>query len=211
LLTRIGNDSLRVDKLDEAIKHFQAAAAANPRDAAPLEGLTRALYLKAQKESAGAFIASNDYSQAQELIARAIRLNPANIQLRLAEMKIRALSGQKADLSSLPAPRNDAERPAYAEALLAQSRYAEANDQMSRAINSAANAIQLLAVGDLALMIKDLPDAELAYRRAAGCRVRLKSQARSRSGRQSQRSGSSQLYVCLDLAKNISMPAPSIS
>jgi len=167
LLTRIGNDSLRVDKLDEAIKHFEAAAAANSADAAPLEGLTRALYLKAQKESAGAYIFSDDYSQAQALIARAIALNPNNIQLRLAQMKIRALSGQKPDLGAIALPKSDAERPAYAEALLVQGRFAEAGDQMTRAINSAGNATQLLAVGDLALMIKDLPDAELAYKRAA--------------------------------------------
>ena len=167
LLTRIANDSLRADKLDDAIKSFEAAAAAAPNTPAPVEGLTRALYLKAQKESAGAFFTSNDYEQARALIERAIKLNPTNIQLRLAESKLKAMSGQPIDFSQVAPPRSDADRPAYAEVLLAQGKYAEAADQMMRAINATNNFTELFAIGDLALMIKDLPSAEVAYKRAA--------------------------------------------
>ncbi len=168
LLARIANDSLRIDKFDEAIKNFELASAAAPSAAAPVEGLTRALYLKAQRESSGAYFASNDYGQANILIQRAIKLNPTDVQLRLVEAKLRALSGQPLGISKLPLPQTDADRPAFAETLMAQGKYNEAADQMMKAIHSTSNPAQLFAIGDLALIIKDLSSAELAYKRASG-------------------------------------------
>jgi tetratricopeptide (TPR) repeat protein len=128
--------------------------------------LTRAYYLKAQKEAAGAFISTNEYEQADEMIARAIRLNPNSMQLRLAHAKMRALSGQPVDLKSIGKPQSDAERISYAEALLAQNNFAEAAEQMNCVIGNANGTKELFAIADLALMIKDLDSAEKAYRKA---------------------------------------------
>ena len=67
----------------------------------------------------------------------------------------------------MPLPQSDADRPAFAECLMAQGKYTEATDQMFKAINSTNDTTKLFAIGDLALMIKDLPSAELAYKRAS--------------------------------------------
>lgn len=167
LLIRIANDALRVDKFDDAIKNFELAEAASPGNAAPLEGLTRAIYLKAQKESSGAYFGSNDLSQANALVQKALKLNPTSVQFRLVDAKLRALQGQPLSVAKMPLPQSDADRPAYAECLMAQGKYTEATEQMYRAINSTNDPTKLFAIGDLALMIKDLPSAELAYKRAA--------------------------------------------
>ena len=87
LLIRLANDSLRIDKFDDAIKNFELAETAAPSSAAPLEGLTRALYLKAQKEASGAYFASNDCAKANILVQKAIKLNPTSIELRLVDAK----------------------------------------------------------------------------------------------------------------------------
>jgi len=94
-------------------------------------------------------------------------MNPNDMELRLAQAKLRAMSGEKVDLSAVGAPHTDGERVAYAEALLAQNKFKEADDQMTQVIGSAQDAKQTFAVGDLALMIKDLPSAEAAYKKAA--------------------------------------------
>lgn len=167
LLIRLANDSLRIDKFDDAIKNFELAAAAAPNTAAPLEGMTRALYLKAQKEASGAYFASNDCSKANILVQRAIKANPSSVELRLVDAKLKALSGQVVNVTQIPLPQSDAERPAYAECLMAQGRYNAATEQMYRAINSCNDSAKLLVIGDLAFMIHDLPSAELAYKRAA--------------------------------------------
>lgn len=167
LLLRIANDSLRIDKFDDAIKNFQMASAASPNSPAPLEGLTRALYLKAQKESSGAYFGSNDLAQANALVQRALKLNPTSIQLRLVDAKLHALSGQPISVAKMPLPQSDADRPAFAECLMAEGKYNEATEQLFRVINSTNDTAKLFAIGDLALMIHDLPSAELAYKRAS--------------------------------------------
>ena len=72
------------------------------------------------------------------------------------------------DLASIGTPTNDGERVAYAEALLAQNKFADADKEMATVIANAADTKQTFAVGDLALMIKDLPSAEAAYKKASG-------------------------------------------
>ncbi len=141
--------------------------AAAPRSTVAAEGLTRAFYLKAQKESTGAFFESNDYAAAEQSIEKAVSMNPNNMELRLAQAKLYALSGKKIDLATIGNPTNDGERVAYAEALLAQNKFQESSQQMSALTMGATSAKQALAIGDLGVMIKDLDCAEAAYKKAA--------------------------------------------
>jgi tetratricopeptide (TPR) repeat protein len=164
---RIGDESLALGKLDDAIKEYDRVMTANPGNAAAAKGLTRGYYLKAEKEAGGAFFSSNDFESAKGKIQKAIALNPNDMELRLADAKIRALSGETVDLNQIPPPKNDGERIAYAEACLAQNRFKDAQDQMSTVIANAPDAKQTFAVGDLALMIKDLDNAEAAYKKAS--------------------------------------------
>lgn len=167
LLNRVGDESLRLEKFDDAIKSYEQVLNNNPQFAAPAaKGLTRAYYLKSAKEAGGAFLSSNDFETAKRQIEKAITLNPNDMELRLAAAKLRAMSGETIDLKTIATPKTDGERIAYAEALLAQNDFKGANDQMGMVIANANDPKQAFAVGDLALMIKDLDDAQAAYKKA---------------------------------------------
>jgi tetratricopeptide (TPR) repeat protein len=165
---RVANEDLQLEKLDDAVKEYTTVLNSNPGSADAAKGLTRAYYLKAQKEATGAFILSNEYEDAQHYIDQAVQMNPNDMELRLAQMKLRAMSGMPVDFSSVGTPSNDGERVAYAEALLAQNRFQESRDQMNQVISNTGSLRELFAVGDLALMIHDLDSAEFAYRKAQG-------------------------------------------
>ena len=164
---RVAADSLRVEKLDDAVKEYEIVLSSTPKSQAAVEGLTRAYYLKSQKEAAGAFISSNEFEKAKAMINKAIAMNPNSMQLRLAQAKLRALAGEKVDLSTVSNPQTDPDRVSYAEALLAQNKFQEASVQMNTVIGNTNNAKDAFAVGDLALMIKDLNSADAAYKKAA--------------------------------------------
>ncbi len=110
--------------------------------------MTRALYLKANRESSSAFFTSNEYQSASLLIDQAVQMNPNDMELRLAQAKNRSMSGATIDLSQLGTPRNDGERVAYAEALLAQNKFKEADEQMGIVLNNANTGKQAAAVAD---------------------------------------------------------------
>lgn len=164
---RIADESLALEKLDDAIKEYEKVMSVNPGNATAAKGLTRAYFLKSEKESGGAFFASNDFEAAKAQIQKAIQLNPNDMELRLADAKIRTMSGETVDLNTIPPPRTDGERMAYAEALLSQNRFKESQDMMSQVIASAPDSKQTFAVGDLALMIKDLDNAEAAFKKGS--------------------------------------------
>jgi tetratricopeptide (TPR) repeat protein len=167
LLLRVANGSLRLEKLDDAIKAYEQVLNVAPRSTVAVDGLTRSYYLKANKETTSAFVATNDFEQAEKSIARAIRMNPSSMQLRLAQAKLRALSGKPVDLAQVGNPTSDPERISYAEALLAENKFDEAAGQMNTVIANTATAKDAFAVGDLALTIKDLNSAESAYKKGA--------------------------------------------
>lgn len=164
---KIGDQSLRVEKIDDAIKEYETVLQASPGNAKAADGLTTAYYMKAQKETTGGYFGDNDYDHALAMLDRAIQMNPNDVKLRLAQAKLQALSGDPVDLSKISAPTNDGDRIAYAQALLAQNKFAEANAQMQTVIAHAPNAKQAFATADMALMIHDLDNAEAAYRRAS--------------------------------------------
>lgn len=167
LHARVADESLKLEKLDDAIKEYRTVLDTDPNNSVAAKGLTRAYYLKSNKEATGAFFVSNEYESAKKLIEQAVKMNPNDMELRLAQAKLRAMSGEKVDLASVGNPTNNGERIAYAEALLAQNKFSDADQQLSQVIGSATDAKQTFAVADLSLMIKDLPNAEAAYKKAA--------------------------------------------
>ncbi len=167
LRLRIGDQSLRVEKLDDAIKEYESVLSKVPGSSRAAEGLTTAYYLKAQKETTGGFFGSNDYERAEDMLNRAVQMNPNDMRLRLAQAKLRALSGETVDISTIRPPQNDGERISYAGALLAQNRFQEAATQMHAVISNARDAKQTFAIADLALMMRDLDSADVAYKKAA--------------------------------------------
>lgn len=164
---RIADQLLMVEKLDDAIKSYRQCLSLMPDNVNAVEGLTRGLYLKAAKEGQGAFIATNDFESAEQQIQEAISLRPNDMMLRLADAKLRAMSGKPVDLAAIGAPRSDGERIAYAEALMAQNKFQEATENLNIVINNARDYKQTFAVADLAAMIKDHSAAEAAYKKGA--------------------------------------------
>ncbi len=165
---RLGDNLLKLEKIDDAIKEFETTLSLQPGNSAATDGLTRAFYLKAQKDSPGSFLLSNDYENAEIALQRAIRLRPNDLRLRLALAKLHSLSGEPVNLAKVGTPTSDPERIAYAEALLAQNKFDEAAEQMRDVIAHTSSGEQLSAIADLAIMIKDLDSAEAAYKKAAG-------------------------------------------
>lgn len=164
---RIGDQSLRVDKIDDAIKSFEAVMTTDPGNARAADGLTNAYFLKAQKETTGGYFGDNDFDHALSMIDRAVQMNPNDMKLRLAQAKLRSLAGEDVDLSTLGTPQNDGDRVSFAQALMAQNRFAEANTEIQTVLSHTNSSKQAFGLADLMLMLHDLDNAELAYKKAA--------------------------------------------
>jgi tetratricopeptide (TPR) repeat protein len=165
LRQRIADINLRLEKPEEAIKAYTTILSMSPNNAAAVKGLSQALFLKAQKAAVGAMLASNDYDVALKTLDQAIKLSPDDMELYLAKAKLMSLSGSKPDLSSMTEPKTDGERIAYAEALMAVGDFQKAADQIKIVVADLKDAKQTYAVADIALMIKDLDNAETAYKK----------------------------------------------
>lgn len=166
LRQRIADTCLKLEKADDAIKGYRTILQMSPNDNRAVKGLSQALYLKAQKAAVGALLASNDYETALKTLDEAIKLNPDDMELRLSQAKLMSLSGTKPDLSKLGTPQSDGERVAAAEALMAQGDFQQCSSYMQAVIGKLNDPKQSFAVADVALMIKDLDDAESAYKKA---------------------------------------------
>ncbi len=167
LLLRIGDQSLRAEKIDDAIKSYEQALGVNPGNARAADGLTTGYFLKAQKETTGGYFGDSDFDNALSMIDRAVQMNPNDMRLRLAQAKFRALAGEEVNLASVGTPQNDGERVSYAQALMAQNKFAEANSEIQTVLSHANNAKQTFGLADLTLMLHDLDNAEAAYKKAA--------------------------------------------
>ena len=157
---------LKLDKADDAIKAYQTILKMGPNDNVAIKGLSKALYLKAQKEAAGAMLASNDYESALSSLDKAIALSPNDMELRLAKAKLMSLSGTTPDITKLGEPKNEGEKLAAAEALMAAGDFEKASSYMTEVVNSVDDAKQSFAVADVAVLVKDLDNAEAAYKKA---------------------------------------------
>lgn len=176
---RIGDIALKLEKSDVAVDEYTKALKLDPDNTQAVKGMTRAYVQKAQKDASGAFFVSNNYEAAEAMIQQAIRLNPNDMELRLADAKFRAMSGKTVDLSTLGTPNSDPERIAYAEALTAQFRFDEAAQQMATVLNNTSDPKQLLAVADISLLNRDLDSAQAAFQKAS---TMPESSARARRG-----------------------------
>lgn len=166
LRQRIAEICLKLEKADDAIKGFRTILQMSPNNPQAVKGLSQGLYLKAQKAAVGALLASNDYESALKSLDEAIKLNTDDMELRLAQAKLMSLAGSKIDLAQIGEPKSNGERLAYAEALMAQGDFLKSADQMKLVIASLTDAKQAFAVADVAMLDKDLDNAESAYKKA---------------------------------------------
>ena len=162
---RLADLNLKLEKADDAIAEYKAVLAAQPNNAAAKKGLVGAYNVKAQKEVSKAFFSSNGYDGAEQALAEAVKLNPNDFELRLAQTKLRKHAGKLFDADKIGTPQTDGDRIAYAEALINKGKFRDALKEMSAVITATKETKQVLAIGDIALMIHDLDSAERAYRK----------------------------------------------
>jgi tetratricopeptide (TPR) repeat protein len=201
---RLGDITLSLGKCDDALKEYTTVLNTAPGNVPAVNGMTRALVLKAQKEANGAFFLSNNYESAGALIQRAIQMNPNNMQLRLADAKLRAMSGKTIDLSTIGTPTTDPERLAFAEASIAQFKFQDATQAMTTVIQNCPDAPQTFAVADMALLTRDLDSAEMAYKKAgsfSGTDVADRSRRGLAAVQAARQKADSELTFATDLAR----------
>ncbi|HEY9871712.1 MAG TPA: tetratricopeptide repeat protein [Candidatus Obscuribacterales bacterium] len=162
----VANQSLQLGKIDDAIREYGTVLSLDKGSKEAARGLARAYTMQASRQAAAAFLMSNEFEKAERMVEQALQLYPDDLELRLAQAKLKILAGKPVNLDALGNPQTDGERVAYAEALLAQNRFKEATEQMNTVIASATKAKQLVSVADLAFAIRDLDSAEAAYRKA---------------------------------------------
>jgi tetratricopeptide (TPR) repeat protein len=166
LRERIADIDLELQRPEEAINGYRTVLQLSPSDNNAIKGLSQALFLKAQKETVGAMLQSNDYSAAKKALDEAVTLSPTDMELRLAKEKLLTLSGAVPDATKITVPTNDGDRFEYARALMGGGNFKAAEDQLNLVINNQTDPKQLFAVGDMALMIHALTPAETAYKKA---------------------------------------------
>jgi tetratricopeptide (TPR) repeat protein len=166
LRERIADINLQLERPDQAIEGYRTILSMSANDNNAVKGLSQALFLKAQKATVGAMLQSNDYDTANKALAEAVKLNPNDMELRLAQAKLNSLSGAVVDPTKIVAPTTDGDRVAYAQALMSAGSFKAANDQLTLVLNNQSDPKQILALGDIAVMIKSLDCADAAYKKA---------------------------------------------
>ncbi|HEY9746903.1 MAG TPA: tetratricopeptide repeat protein [Oculatellaceae cyanobacterium] len=172
---RLGRLALSVDKPDQAMQYYREALRQNPKDPEAIQGLTQALTIVAQKQATYSQTvgADSDMLNAEQSIQEALRLNPNDMRLHLANLRIAQLTGKAAisqsELQRIASmqPQNEHEAMMQGEAFLALGRYQEADQVFTQLMQRAnGNADKLLMIGDTLKINGDLLRAKDAYRMA---------------------------------------------
>jgi tetratricopeptide (TPR) repeat protein len=173
---QLGRLALVVDKPDQAMQYYHEALNVNPHDPEALQGLSQALMTVAQKTATTGNITGNesDLVTAEQHVQEALKLNPNDLRLHLAMLRISQMAGKPAASAAeyqriVAAPTNTAtERMVKGEALLALGRYEEADQLFGDMMQSAGkNTDTLLQIGDTLKANNDLDGARRAYEKVA--------------------------------------------
>ena len=143
--TRLGQLSLQVDKTDQALKAFNHALELEPNNAQAAQGLASTYVRMAERNaSKGILSDASDLAEAESRIEQALRVNPDDLGLHLAVLKLRKATEAELNTDELerlvasPAS-NEVQRMQQAEALLALGRFSEADAIFAEVINNNAN------------------------------------------------------------------------
>lgn len=169
---QLGRLALAVDKPDQAMQYYRESMRINPNDAEAIQGLSQALTVVAQRSAVTtqALGQSSDITQAEEAINEALQINPNDMRLHLAALRIAQLSG-KPSASQEELERivnqptsNDTSEMIKGEAYLSLGRYAEADQVFNGLISRAGNdSTKVLLIGDTLKANGDLDKAQDAY------------------------------------------------
>lgn len=172
---RLGRLALTVDKPDQALQYFRESLKENPNDPEAINGISQALTVVAQKQAnwSQTVGADSDIVNAEQSIQEALRMNPNDLRLHLANLRISQLAGKpatsEAELNTMASmtPRNEAEEMIQGEAFLSLGRYQEADQVFTHLMQKVGNdADKLLVIGDTLKVNGDLDRARDAYKMA---------------------------------------------
>ena len=172
---RLGHIALTVDKPDQALQYYKEALKENPNDPDAINGMSQALTVVAQKQAnwSQSMGSDSDLVSAEQSIQEALRLNPNDLRLHLANLRISQLAGKpnmsETELNNLAsmAPRTESEQMIQGEAFLALGRYPEADQLFGNMIQANANnPDKLLVIGDTLKVNGNLSGAHTAYKAA---------------------------------------------
>lgn len=172
---RLGRIALTVDKPDQALQYYKESLKENPNDAEAINGISQALTVIAQKQAnwSQTMGADSDLVNAEQSIQEALKMNPNDLRLHLANLRISQLAGKpaasEAELNQLASmtPRNEAEQMIQGEAFLSLGRYQEADQVFNGLIQKAGNnPDKLLVIGDTLKVNGNLDGARDAYKAA---------------------------------------------
>lgn len=172
---RLGRLALTVDKPDQALQYYRESLKENPSDTEAINGMSQALTVIAQKQAnwSQTVGAESDLVNAEQSIQEALKMNPGDLRLHLANLRLGQLTGKpgisEAEANALAnmTPRNEAEAIIQGEALLTLGRYQEADQVFGTLMKQAANdPDKLLVIGDTLKVNGDLDRARDAYKMA---------------------------------------------
>lgn len=169
---QLGRLALTVDKPEQALEYYREALRLHPEDPDAIQGLSQALTVIAQKGATTSQVmgADSDLVNAEEAIQEALRLNPNDMRLHLASLRISQLAGKPGqsqdELNRIvnSQANSETEEMIKGEAYLSLGRYAEADQVFNSLILRNTNdPKQLLVIGDTLKSNGDLDRAEDAY------------------------------------------------
>jgi tetratricopeptide (TPR) repeat protein len=172
---RLGRLALTVDKPDQALQYYRESLKENPSDTEAINGMSQALTVIAQKQAnwSQTVGAESDLVNAEQSIQEALKMNPGDLRLHLANLRLGHLTGRpgvsEAEANALAnmTPRNEAEAMIQGEAFLTLGRYQEADQVFGNLMKQASNnPDKLLVIGDTLKVNGDLDRARDAYKLA---------------------------------------------
>jgi tetratricopeptide (TPR) repeat protein len=170
---RLGRLALSVDKPDQALEYYRASLKMNPQDSDAINGIAHALTVIAQRQATWSQTvgAESDLVNAEQSIQEALQMNPNDLRLHLAHLRISRLAGKpdtsKAELARLVSnpPQNDIEGMIQGEAYMAMGEYGKADQIFGSLVQkNAGQPDNLLIIGDTLKINGNLHGAEQAYK-----------------------------------------------
>lgn len=161
---------LKQGKLDAALSHYADVIPSSQKPGKAASGMAIVLYLRALSDHEGLFLASEDFSNARNLIQKTARAKDANALTEYAASIADTISGDTS--RKITAPKENQknssywEGVAYCQALLSRGKFKESENSLKTLIEKTQDTDSLMEIADLALVIRDLKNAKEAYEKA---------------------------------------------
>ena len=170
---KIADISTSVGKEVQAIKMYQDVLNQDPNNQDALKGLAKAYFYQAKKDSLGGYVSSpGEFVLAEQSLRRAVALQPNDLELRLALMRMNELAGnrpaaeQELNIIASRIPQTPADSIIKGQALFDLKRYEDAQREFSRALTYSNNPKDVLLMGDIFTQSGNLTMAKEAYTKA---------------------------------------------